>query len=477
MSDRLPPHNLEAEQALLGCCLVDRDHEAVPVVMARLGTSAAGFYDVRHQLLWPALVSMCQDGHPAELALLSDRLRKDGTLEKVGGDPYLAQLANEAPGASSASYYAEIVWERWLQRRVVSTCSDAIRTIYDHEGGTAEVMDRIERNMIGLVEARATGSVITAKELMHTVIEELEHYHRGGAQMKGLATGFPYIDKMLAGLGPGEMIVIGGRPGEGKTTLAMNFVEFAAVELKKPVGVFSLEMTSKSLGSRLLFQHAGCDFQRYRTGYLENDDIPKLSNAAMAIARAPLYVDDTPSMTIMELRAKARMMKRKHGIELFVIDYFQLIACDRNMRDRQAELAEISKGIKGLAKSLNVPVVVVAALNRESEREAHRKPRLSDLREAGQLEYDADVVGLLYKPKVDDQGEAQAIRQLGQDWARKYWRANLLIAKQRNGPCGDCELLYHKACMRFEPYVRTAAEHVAKPVTVKPKPTQQEIGV
>lgn len=477
MSDRLPPHNLEAEQALLGACLIDTDHEAITEAMARVGPSAAGFYDVRHQHLWPALVAMCQDGCPSDMVLLSNRLRQDGVLEKIGGDGYLAELANAAPAASSVAYYADIVWEHWLQRRVVSACSQAVRTIYEDGGSTLEVMDKIERQMIGLVESRATNRVLTAKELMKGVVSELEHYHRGGANMKGLSTGFPYVDKMLAGLGPAEMIVVGGRPGEGKTTLAMNWTEWVAVELGQPVGVFSLEMSSKSLGSRLLFQHAGCDYQRFRTGYLENEDIPMLSNAAMTIAKAPLFVDDTPSMTIMELRAKARMMHRKHGIKLFVVDYFQLIACDRNMRDRQAELAEVSKGLKGIAKDLQVPVVVVAALNRESEREGHRKPRLSDLREAGQLEYDADVVGLLYKPKVDDKEEDMAGWQLGNDWSRKYWRANLLIAKQRNGPCGDCELLYNKACMRFEPYVRTAHTHVAKPPKPKAKVQQQEMTV
>lgn len=475
--DRLPPCNIEAEQALLGACLVDREHDAIPDAMARVGTTAEGFYDARHQHLWPALVRMFQDGEPIELRLLSDRLRRDGLGEKSGGDTYLAELANAAPAGSSAGYYADIVWEAWLKRRIVAGCARAVRTVYEDAGSTLEVVDRIEREMIGLVESRAASQITTAKELMKGVVSELEHYHRGGANMRGLSTGFPYMDKMLAGLGPGDMIVVGGRPGEGKTTLAMNFVEWVAVELGKPVAVFSLEMSSKSLGSRLLFQHAGCDYQRFRTGYLENEDIPMLSNAAMQIAKAPLFVDDTPSMTIMELRAKARMMHRKHGIELFVIDYFQLIACDRNMRDRQSELAEISKGIKGMAKDLKVPIVVVAALNRESEREGQRKPKLSDLREAGQLEYDADVVGLLYKPKVDDQAEDQAIRQLGTDWARKYWRANLLIAKQRNGPCGDCELLYNKACMRFEPYVRTAHTHVPKTPKPKAKVQQQEMTV
>jgi replicative DNA helicase len=476
--DRLPPNNVEAEAALLGVCLLDRDNEAITEAMNRLGTSPAGFWDIRHQAIWSALVDMCQNGKPADVIMLSDRLAKSGDLDRVGGDVYLAELANNAPAGSMAGYYAEIVWDAWLKRKVVSACTEAISAVYAHTGSTRELIDRVERDMIGLVETRAAARVISARDLMKGVIDELEQYHRGGAQLKGLATGFSYIDKMLAGLGPSEMIVIGGRPGEGKTALAMNIVEHVSVALRRPTAVFSLEMSSKSLGSRLLFQHAGADYQRYRTGFLENEAIPGLGVAAVEIGGSPLFVDDTPSMTIMELRANARMLRRKHGIELFVVDYFQLVACDRNLRDRQSELAEISKGLKGMAKDLDVPVVVVAALNRESERDGSRKPRLSDLREAGQLEYDADVVALLYKPKVDDEGERQACRQLGEDWSRRYWRANLLIAKQRNGPTGDCELLYNKASMRFESYVRTAATHVAPVHKPKqPKPKQQEMTV
>lgn len=465
--DRLPPFSEDAEAGILACCLEDNQF-CIPDAMARLGDGDEAFYDLRHKIIWRHMVRAFASGKPVDEVVLLERLTVSDERDKVGLE-LIAGLRGRLVSTSMLPEYVSIVWDKWMRRKVLKACAEASAKIYE-EGDTRQILDGIERSMIDLSEAGNSGRIQTAREIMQGVIDELENYHRAGAQMKGLPSGIPYLDKMLCGFGPGEMIVIGGRPGEGKTTLAMNVVEHVGVNLGTAVGVFSLEMTARSLGSRLLFQHARLDFQRYRTGYLENADIPKLTQATGRIGKAPIVVDETPSQTIMEIRSKARVMQRKFGVKMIVIDYFQLIQTGGKWKDRQGELAEISKDIKGMAKDLNLPVIVVAALNRESERDGARKPKLSDLREAGQLEYDADVVGLIYKPKIDDEEEQNAERQLGGDWSRRYWRANLYVAKQRNGPTGDCELLYRKDCMRFDPYVRSASTHAPPEARQKIRP-------
>jgi replicative DNA helicase len=456
--EKLPPYSPETEACVLGCCLLD-PATAIPEVVARLGGSDEAFYDNRCKIIWDHVFKLYSAGKPVDPWVLLERLTVSDQIEKAGGQAFFGGLPDRVPSALNIEEYVRIVYEHWIRRRVLRACVEAEEAVHNAAIDTSTVLDRVERSMNSLSESRADGRILTSKEIMMKAIDRLEHYHRGGAQLQGLPTGIPYLDKMTSGLGPGQMIIIGGRPGEGKTTLAMNIVEHVSVMHGHSVGVFSLEMSATSLGERLLFQHSVCDYQRFRTGYLLNEDVPKITTAAGRIAKAPIYVDETPSQTVMEIRAKARMMHRKYGVKLLVIDYFQLIQSDRSYRDRQAELGEISKNIKGMAKDLDIPVVLVSAMNRESERDRNRKPQLSDLREAGQLEYDADVIGLLYKPKLQEEDQENVGRQLGQDWSKTYWRANLLIAKQRNGPTGDCELLYRKDCMRFEPFMRTAAAH------------------
>lgn len=466
--DNLPPFAEEAEAGVLACCLLDAE-QAVPEVIEKLGDSGEAFYDHRHRLIWEHVSHLYASNKAVDVLLLQHRLDAAGALEKAGGLAYLTELPDKSPSAANAPYYAEIVWEAWLRRQMVAACATVDGLARDKAQEVRTALDRIEQTMFGLLDRSVKGTFKPMREIMASTIAQLEQYHRGGAQLRGLSTGIPYLDKMTCGLGPGEMILIGGRPGEGKTTLAMNIVEHVAVNLKKPAGVFSLEMSASSLGSRLLFQHARADYQRFRTGYMENADVPKLTAAAARLVSSSIIVDETPGLTVNEIRARSRSMKRKFGIELVVVDYFQLIAAGHRSRDRQEDLAQISKDLKGLAKELGIPVVVVAALNRESERERGREPKLSDLREAGQLEYDADVVGLLYKPKQDDAEKESLERQLGGDWSRRVWRANLRIAKQRNGPTGDVELVYQMHCMRFEPYVRSATVHCPPGPKIRPE--------
>jgi replicative DNA helicase len=293
------------------------------------------------------------------------------------------------------------------------------------------------------------------KDLVHRAINTIEKFHQGHGQLTGVGTGFTDLDKMTNGLHGGEMIVIAARPSMGKTSLAMNIAEHAAIEQRVPVGVFSLEMTSESLVLRMLCSRSRVNLRNVREGFLAERDFPKLTGAAGKLANAPLFIDDSSGLSILQLRAKARRMSQQYGVKLFVIDYLQLLhSTARRAENRQQEIADISSGIKSLAKELNVPVVVLSQLNREIEREKGRPPRLSDLRESGAIEQDADVVGLLYKPKAGDDEDG------GGGAEEEAVPINLLIAKQRNGPTGDVNLTFLKSYTRFESIAKVSDEDV-----------------
>jgi replicative DNA helicase len=451
--DRLPPHSPEAEQGVLGCVLLS-PNDCMGECIEKFKSGPEVFYDLRHQTIFGTLAEMYDSREAIDLITLQQRLKNKQLLEEVGGIPYLAGLPDTVPSSANLTYYLEIVQEKYLLRKMIRICTDVVGRVYDYEGEVDALMDEVERDILRISESRVQSQTITIKDLVKKAINTIEDFHQRQGVLTGVGTGFTDLDKMTSGFHAGEMVVIAARPSMGKTSLAMNIAEHVAIDLKLPVGVFSLEMTSESLVLRMLCSRSRVNLRNVRDGFLAERDFPKLTGAAGKLATAPLFIDDSSALSILQLRAKARRMFQQYGIKLFVIDYLQLLhSTARRAENRQQEIADISSGIKALAKELSVPIIVLSQLNRELEREKNRKPRLSDLRESGAIEQDADVVGLLYKPSSDDE-------EGGNSSEEEALPVNLLIAKQRNGPTGDVNLTFLKSYTRFESAAKVSDEDV-----------------
>jgi replicative DNA helicase len=456
--DRLPPHSPEAEQGVLGCALIS-PNECVGECVEKLKDDGQSvFYDLRHQTIYETLSEMFNERTPIDLITVQQRLKDRQLLEQVGGIPYLSQLQDAVPSSANLSYYLEIVREKALLRKMIATCTSVVGRVYDYEGEVDALLDEVERDVLRISESRAQSNVLGVKELVNRAIGTIENYFGRKGTLNGLATGFADLDRMTDGLHGAEMIVIAARPSMGKTSLAMNIAEHVVLELKQPVAVFSLEMSAESLVLRMMCSIARVNLRSIREGFMTEADFPKLTSAAGRLAGAKLFIDDTAGLSILQLRARARRMAQQHDIKLIVIDYLQLLnsTARRAQENRQQEIADISSGIKALAKELNVPVIVLSQLNRELEKDKSRKPRLSDLRESGSIEQDADVVGLLYKPDAgdDEDGGPPAVDTDGIP-------VNFLIAKQRNGPTGDVSLTFLKTYTRFESAAKVSEEDMS----------------
>jgi replicative DNA helicase len=444
--DRLPPHSNEAEQGVLGCVLLS-PNECMGQAIEKFKQGAEVFYDLRHQTIFAALTEMFDKREAIDVITLQQHLKDAQLLEQVGGIAYLASLPDAVPSAANLSYYMDIVYEKYLLRKMIHTCTDVVARVYDYEGEVDALMDEVERDILKISEARVQGDNDSIKDLVKKAINTIEEYHQRQGMLTGVPTGFTDLDKMTSGLHGGEMIVIAARPSMGKTSLAMNIAEHVAIDQKLPVGVFSLEMTAESLVLRMLCSRSRVNMRNIRDGFLAERDFPKLTGSAGKLANAPLFIDDSSGLSILQLRAKARRMHQQHGIKLFVIDYLQLLhSTARRAENRQQEIADISNGIKALAKELDVPIIVLAQLNREMEKDKSRKPRMSDLRESGAIEQDADLIGLLYKPSTGDDDDNPTNAGETEDSVA----VNLLIAKQRNGPTGDVNLTFLRSITRFE---------------------------
>jgi replicative DNA helicase len=415
------------------------------------GTEA--FYDLRHRTIYEYLLEMYDRRQGIDVITLHEKLRDKGIIDQIGGIPYLTQLQDAVPSTANISYYLEFVYEKFLLRKMIQTCTNAVGKIYDFNGEVDALLDEVETDVLKVAESRVQGTVVTTKDLVGRAIGTIETFFNRKGALSGIATGFPDLDRMTDGLHPAEMIVIAARPSMGKTSLAMNIVEHVAIEEKLPVAVFSLEMSAESLILRMMCSLARVNLRTIRDGFMSEADFPKLTNAAGKLSGSKLYIDDTAGLSILQLRARARRLSQQHGIKLFVIDYLQLLhsTSRRSQDNRQQEIAEISSGIKALAKELRVPVIVLAQLNRELEKDKSRKPRLSDLRESGAIEQDADLVGLLYKPDAGDEDSDAPAESDGLP-------ENLLIAKQRNGPTGDVHLTFLKSYTRFESAAKISDE-------------------
>jgi len=441
--DRLPPHSLECEQGALGCVLLS-PNTSMPEVVLKFGKSISEvMYDLRHQTILDELVMMYDEREAIDIITLQTRLKSKNLLSNVGGLAYLAGLPEKTPSAANLSYYMDHICEKLALRKILHACTRVAGRIYEHEGEVSELVDEVEREF-------SSGNIMPDARVGHTItqivgdaINQIERASAAKDGLTGLSTGLTDLDRLTCGLQSAEMVVIAARPSTGKTSLGMGFVEHIALDLKLPVGVASLEMSATSLILRMMCSRGRVDSQRIRRGELSQSDFNKLTNAAAKIQSAKLYIDDTPAMTITQLRAKARRWKELHGIKVLLVDYLQLLH-DR-ADSRQQEIAQISCGLKDIAKELNIPVIVLSQLNRDLEKggKKPRAPRLSDIRESGAVEQDADVIGLLYKPDEDNE-----------------YLVKLDIAKQRNGPTGEVNLMFQKQYTRFENAAKVSDEDV-----------------
>ena len=454
--DRLPPHSIEAEQGVLGCALLS-PHECLGECIEKFKPGPEVFYDLKHRTLYELLLEMYDAKDAIDIITLQQRLKDRGQLEGVGGLAYLASLPDAVPSAANLSFYADIVREKYILRKMIRTCTDVVAQVHEHEGEVDKLLDEVETQILRISEARVEEKSSKIKDLVNRAITKIEEYHQNQGMTTGLATGFQDLDRMTTGMHGGEMIVLAARPSMGKTSLAMNVAEHVALDQKQPVGVFSLEMTAESLVLRMLCARSRVNLRAIRDGFLAERDFPKLTGAAGRMANAPLYIDDTSGLSILQLRAKARRMHQQFGIKLIVIDYLQLLSStSRRADNRQQEIADISNGIKALSKELSVPIIVLSQLNRDLEKRGPgERPRLSDLRESGSIEQDADLVLLLYKDlkgKGEDEGEDSA--------AQDVVPVKLMIAKQRNGPTGDVNLTFLKSITRFESAAKVSSDDV-----------------
>ncbi|MEI6342540.1 MAG: replicative DNA helicase [Verrucomicrobiota bacterium] len=448
--DRLPPHSLEAEQGVLGCALLEPS-DSIGQCIERIKGGGEPFYDLRHRTIYEVLVSMYDRKEPIDLITLGQKLKDAGQIDGVGGLAYLSELMDAVPSAANLAYYLDIVREKHVLRRVLATCSEAVSKVHEYEGAVDSLLDEVERDILKISQDRSENTNRTMRELVRSAVDMIQDFHQRKGGLTGLPTGFPDLDKMTSGLQPSDMVVIAARPSMGKTSLAMNIAEHVSVEANLPVGVFSLEMTSESLVMRMLCSLARVNGRLIRDGFLSEGDFRRLTAAASKLSRAPIHIDDTPGLSILQLRARARRMWQQHGVKLFIIDYLQLMhSTSKKAADsRQQEVAELSNGVKALAKELKVPVIVLCQLNRELEKDKDRKPKLSDLRESGAIEQDADLVGLLYKPAAEDDDQRREDPEARDD-GMGATPVNLLIAKQRNGPTGDVCLTFLKGITRYE---------------------------
>jgi replicative DNA helicase len=439
LQDRKVPASPEAEAAVLGSMLLDRD--CIADVVEAVG--ADSFSQTEHRILFDAILSLYEkhkDGG-IDLVLLRDELKKRKSLEAVGGVDYLVRVAESVPSASNVAYYASIVKEKSMLRELVHACSEILHEACEEAGDVGEKLDTAEKRVFEVTEKKIQGTVTPIKHLITEALESIQD-REGGGGVTGVSTGFMELDHMLCGLQKGEMIIVAGRPSMGKTSFALNIAENIGISENLPVVVFSLEMGKQQLVERFLCSRSGIDSQLVRKGMLGTDGLAKLRDVAGELFENPIFIDDTPGLTPLMIRAKCRRLKSQHDIQAVFIDYMQLMSLGGRVESRQQEISTISRYLKSLARELDVPVVVLSQLNRGAEgREGHR-PRMSDLRESGSIEQDADVVILLHREDYYHRGE---------DDYEDTKTAEVIIAKQRNGPVGKVDFVFDGRTTQFKP--------------------------
>ncbi len=432
------PESLAAEAAVLGSMIIDPECIGQVVEMLR----AEAFYRLEHQRIFDALVALYEKnkGTAIDGLLIRDELQKRGQMDEIGGVEYLAKIMNSVPSSANVMYYAGIIKEKMLLRQVIVAATEILDDAYDGSGETNEKLDQAERSIFAVTNKNITGSPSPLKDLVVRSFEAIDK--RQGKHVTGLSTGYFELDELTCGLQNGEMIIIAGRPSMGKTSLALNIAEHIGLAEKNPLAIFSLEMGSQQLAERFLCSKSEIDSQLVRKGMLADEQMQKLVEACGILSEAPIYIDDTAALTPLALRAKARRLRSQYGIKAVFIDYMQLMSSgSKRVESRQQEITEISRYFKALARELEVPVVVISQLNRSPEgREGHR-PRMSDLRESGSIEQDADVVILLHREDYYHKNE---------EGYQEDNTAEVIIAKQRNGPTGSVKLVFRERLTKFE---------------------------
>lgn len=430
---KVPPYNLEAEQSVLGSMLLSKD----AVIVATEQLQPEDFYKESHRRIFEVITKLYENREPVDLITVTEALRSSKLLEQVGGATYLTTLTETVPTASNISYYCKIVEEKALIRRLINTTSSILSMAYDPENDVEDLLDEAERKIFEIAQKQRVESFYHIKDILFDTFERIEELYNSEGGITGVPTGFPDLDEKTSGLQPSDLILIAARPSMGKTAFALNIAQNAAIRYKIPVAIFSLEMSKEQLVQRMLCAESNVDSHKLRTGRLDEEDWPKLARAMGPLSEAPIYIDDTPGISSLELRAKARRLKAEKGLGLIIIDYLQLMSSKGNSENRQQEISEISRSLKALARELSVPVVALSQLSRAPELRSDHRPILSDLRESGSQEQDSDVVAFLYREDY-----------YNPDTDRKNI-AEVIIAKQRNGPTGTVELVWLPRFTKF----------------------------
>jgi replicative DNA helicase len=440
--DRTAPRAPEAEQAVIAAMLMDTD----AILRASEHVDDTMFYDERHRRIFRAMIAISQRSEVVDPVTLANELNRRGELEASGGKEYIGELIDAVPTAANVEYHARIVKEKALMRRLIETSTTIISEAFQGRATAEELLDDAEQKIFQVSQQRGLQGFTRVKELMWPTMERIEALQRGGKTITGVASGFTDLDELTSGFQPSDLVIVAARPSMGKTALVLNIAQYAAIEKNVPVAVFSLEMSKESLVQRMLTAEGRVDAQKMRKGLLRDEDYSRLARAAGILSGAPIWIDDSAGITLLEIRSKARRLKADQDIGMVVIDYLQLIQGPASSESRQQEISQISRSLKALAKELAVPVVALSQLSRAPEQRAgDHRPQLSDLRESGAIEQDADLVMFIYRQEVYD-GPAD------KDGNSLEGRAEVIVGKQRNGPIGLVNLFFHKAYTRFENY-------------------------
>ena len=444
-SHKLPPQHIEAEQSVLGGILIE--NYAINKVMEILKPD--DFYRDSHRKIYEALIVLSERDEPADSITLTNELKNSGDLDLVGGASYVASLIDLVPTAANIEYYAKIVKEKSILRKLIQTSTEIITQSYEDRGDVEGFLDEAERAIFDISENRVRPSFFAIKDVVKDSFKILERLYEKKELVTGVPSGFKELDRMTAGFQPSDLIIVAGRPSMGKTAFCLNVAQYAAIEKKTPVAIFSLEMSKEQLGIRMLCSEAHVEGTRLRTGFLSESDWPRLTIAAGNLSDAPIYIDDTAALTILELRAKARRLKTERGgLGMLIVDYLQLMKGRTRVESRQQEISEISRSMKALAKELNIPVIAVSQLSRKTEERTGNRPQLSDLRESGAIEQDADLILFIYRDEIYNRSEDNPNRG----------KAEIIIGKQRNGPIGKIDLAFLDKFTTFKELYKGEAE-------------------
>ncbi|UMZ75162.1 replicative DNA helicase [Natranaerofaba carboxydovora] len=431
--EKLPPQSTEAEESVLGSMLIDE--EAVSTVIEIL--KSKDFYKENHRKIYEAIMDLQEESQPVDLVTLTEKLRVENQIDEVGGVEYLTELANQVPTSANAQYYAKIVEEKSTLRQLINAATRIARMGYEEPDEVEKLLDEAEKSIFEISQNSSERGFVPVKEVIMETFDKIESLYNKPGGVTGVSCGFKDLDNMLSGLQPSDLVILAARPAMGKTTLALNMAHNVTVKEKQPVAIFSLEMSKDQLVQRMLCAEAEVDAHKLRTGNLDSEDWPKLGQAVGPLSQAPLFIDDTPAMSVMEMRTKARKLKAEKGLEAIFIDYLQLMQSSQSQENRQQEISQISRSLKALAKELNVPVIALSQLSRAVEQRQDKRPMLSDLLESGGIEANADVVLFIYRDEYYDlESEKENI-------------AEIIVSKQRNGPVGSVELFFKKDFNKF----------------------------